>query len=80
MSFLGDVAGKALGAASGVASTIIPGPAGKLLSAGAQALGSSLGVSSDRDYASQLWDKQNAYNDPSLQVARLRISDQSYQH
>ena len=45
MSFLGDVAGKALGAASGVASTIIPGPAGKLLSAGAQALGTSLGVS-----------------------------------
>lgn len=72
MSFLGDVSGKALSAVSGVASSIIPGPAGKLLSAGAQSLGSTLGVSSDRDYASQLWDKQNAYNDPSQQVARLR--------
>lgn len=70
MSLLGNIV-------SGIGSvaSLVPG-IGNLAGAGLNALGGALGASinqaDDRSYAQQLWDKQNAYNDPSAQVERLK--------
>lgn len=70
MSLLGNIV-------SGVGSvaSLVPG-VGTLAGAGLNAVGSALGSSinqaDDRSYAQQLWNQQNAYNDPSAQVERLK--------
>ena len=75
MSFLGNalsVAGPLVGSAALPGLGTVAGIAGsKLLGSGISALGSSVNQSSDRAYAQQLWNQQNAFNDPSQQVKRL---------
>ena len=75
MSLLGNiaqVAGPLVGSAALPGLGTVAGIAGsKILGGGISALGSTLNQQSDRNYAQQLWNQQNAYNDPSAQVKRL---------
>ena len=67
MSLLGNLLGVA-----GKAASLVPGIGtlgSAVLSGFGSALGSSLNQEDDRSYSQQLWDSQNAYNDPSAQVS-----------